>query len=45
MGGGYLDHLGRWLIPPMFLIASFFLEGRAVASTDGENFGVYRFHG
>src|SRR2546425_13223946 len=20
-GGGYIDHLGHWLIPPMFLIA------------------------
>lgn len=45
MSGGYLDHLGSWLITPMFLIASFFLEGRAVASTDGENLGFIDFTG
>jgi hypothetical protein len=45
MGGGYLDHLGRWLITPMFLIAGFFSEGRAVASTDGENLGFIDFTG
>jgi hypothetical protein len=43
--GGYIDHFGHWLIQPTFLIASAFSEGRAVASTDGENLGFIDFTG
>ncbi len=43
--GGYMDHLGHWLIQPAFLINSSFLEGRAVAPTDGENLGFIDFTG
>lgn len=43
--GGYMGHLGHWLIQPAFLINSSFLEGRAVASTDGENLGFIDFTG
>ena len=43
--GGYINHLGHWLIQPAFLINSSFLEGRAVASTDGENLGFIDFTG
>jgi hypothetical protein len=45
MGGGYIDHRGHWVIPPSLLIAGFFSEGRAVASTDGENLGYIDFAG
>jgi hypothetical protein len=45
IGGGYINHLGDWVIQPMFLAASAFSEGRAMASTDGENFGFIDFTG
>ncbi len=37
-GVGYIDHSGKWLIPPRFLIAMPFSEGRAFVSDDGETF-------
>jgi hypothetical protein len=43
--GGYIDHLGGWLIPPSFLVCSFFREGRAFASRDGVRFGYIGFNG
>lgn len=36
--GGYIDHAGRWLIEPRFLIAMEFSEGRTFVSDDGETF-------
>lgn len=35
---GYIDHSGKWLIEPTFLIAMEFSEGRAFVSDDGETF-------
>ncbi|HEY2352912.1 MAG TPA: WG repeat-containing protein [Candidatus Acidoferrum sp.] len=43
--GGYIDQLGQWLIQPAFLINASFLEGRAIASSDGENLGFIDFTG
>ncbi len=43
--GGYISHSGDWLIEPTFLVVSAFAEGRAFASTDGENFGFIDFTG
>jgi hypothetical protein len=39
-GVGYIDHAGRWLIKPNFLIAMEFSEGRAFVSEDGETFAL-----
>jgi hypothetical protein len=36
---GFIDHAGRWVIEPKFLIASHFSEGMASASIDGDTFG------
>ncbi|MGO4213133.1 WG repeat-containing protein [Terriglobus sp. 2YAB30_2] len=38
-GGGYIDHSGKWVIDPRFLVASEFSEGVAFVSSDGANFG------
>jgi hypothetical protein len=38
INGGYIDHAGRWLIEPRFLIAMGFSEGRTFVSDDGETF-------
>lgn len=38
INGGYIDHAGRWLIEPRFLIAMEFAEGRSFVSDDGETF-------
>jgi hypothetical protein len=40
INGGYIDHSGKWLITPRFLIAMEFSEGRAFVSNDGETFQV-----
>jgi len=45
MSGGYIDHSGRWVIPPTFLVAGSFLEGRAIASLNGEDMGYIDFSG
>jgi hypothetical protein len=38
LGGGYIDHAGRWVIQPRFLIAMAFSEERTFVSDDGETF-------
>ena len=38
--GGYIDHSGRWIIPPTFLVAGSFSDGRAIASLNGEDRGT-----
>lgn len=37
-GVGYIDHSGKWLIEPSFLIAMAFSEGRTFVSEDGQTF-------
>jgi len=45
ISGGYIDHHGQWFIDPQFLVCSAFSEGRAFASSDGEQFGFIGFGG
>ncbi len=44
-GVGYIDHSGKWRIPPGFLIAMPFSEGRAFVSGDGETFRMIGANG
>jgi hypothetical protein len=44
-GVGYIDHSGKWLIEPSFLIAMEFSEGRAFVSDDGETFRIIDMKG
>jgi hypothetical protein len=45
INGGYIDHAGRWLIEPRFLIAMEFAEGRTFVSDDGESFYMINSNG
>lgn len=45
INGGFIDHTGKWLIEPRFLVASEFSEGRAFSSLDGERFGFIDLRG
>lgn len=45
INGGFIDHAGKWLIEPRFLVASEFSEGRAFFSLDGESFGFIDLRG
>lgn len=42
---GYIDHCGRWLIEPRFLIGMAFSEGRTFVSNDGESFHLIDMSG
>jgi hypothetical protein len=42
---GYIDHSGRWLIEPRFLIGMAFSEGRTFVSNDGESFQLIDMNG
>jgi hypothetical protein len=42
---GYIDHGGRWLIEPRFLIGMDFSEGRTFISNDGETFRLIDLSG
>ena len=45
INGGFIDHSGKWLIEPRFLVASDFSEDRAFVSFDGDTFGFINLRG
>ena len=45
INGGFIDHSGKWLMEPRFLVADNFSEGCAFASLDGETFGFIDLRG